>query len=83
METNHEYRSEALGAIHETMTALEAIGAISKVTMSEFDAACLQPVQELAAGGDPCPARTGASLAGCVCHLSEYLQEPGFGLGTR
>ncbi|MFM7584976.1 MAG: helix-turn-helix domain-containing protein [Caldilinea sp.] len=30
------------------MTALEAIGAISKVTMREFDAACLQPVQELA-----------------------------------
>ena len=48
METNHEYRSEALGAIHETMTVLEAIGAISKVTMREFDAACLQPVQELA-----------------------------------
>jgi len=48
METSHEYRSEALGAIHETMTALEAIGAISKVTPREFDAACRQPVQELA-----------------------------------
>ncbi len=47
METKPEYRSEALGAIHETMAALESIGAISKVTMREFDAACLQPVQEL------------------------------------
>ena len=47
METKHEYRSEAHGAIHETMAALESIGAISKVTMREFDAACLRPVQEL------------------------------------
>jgi putative transcriptional regulator len=47
METKREYRSEALGAIHETMMALEEIGAIGKVTMREFDAACLQPVQEL------------------------------------
>ena len=48
METKHEYRSEALGAIHETMAALENIGAIGKVTMSEFDVACLRPVQGLA-----------------------------------
>ncbi len=47
MTTKREYRSEALGAIHETMTALESIGAIDKITMREFDAACLQPVQEL------------------------------------
>jgi putative transcriptional regulator len=47
MTTIREYRSEALGAIHETMTALESIGAIDKITMREFDAACLQPVQEL------------------------------------
>ena len=47
METKHEYRSEALGAIHETMAALESIGALSKVTMREFDAAFLRPVQEL------------------------------------
>ena len=47
MTTKPEYRSEALGAIHETMAALENIGAISKITMREFDLACLQPVQEL------------------------------------
>jgi hypothetical protein len=47
MTTKREYRSEALGAIHETMAALENIGAISKITMREFDEACLQPVQEL------------------------------------
>ncbi len=47
MATKYEYRSEALGAIHETMTALESIGAINKITMREFDEACLQPVQEL------------------------------------
>lgn len=47
METKHEYRSEALGAIHGTMAALESIGVLSKVTMREFDSACLRPVQEL------------------------------------
>ena len=47
MATKPEYRSEALGAIHETMATLESIGAISKITMREFDEACLQPVQEL------------------------------------
>ncbi|MEZ4735794.1 MAG: DNA-binding transcriptional regulator [Caldilineaceae bacterium] len=29
------------------MAALQEIGAISKVTMREFDEACIQPVQEL------------------------------------
>lgn len=47
METKRQYRSEALRAIHETMEALEDIGAISKVTMREFDAACLEPVEAL------------------------------------
>lgn len=47
MTTKREYRSEALEAIYETMAALESIGAISKITMREFDEACLQPVQEL------------------------------------
>lgn len=47
MTTKRQYRSEALGAIHETMAALHTIGAISKVTMHEFDTACLTPVQEL------------------------------------
>lgn len=42
-----QYRSQALGAIHETMEALHHIGAINKVTMREFDKACLAPLHEL------------------------------------
>lgn len=38
------YCSKALGAIHETMSALHDIGAINKVTMREFDEVCLQPI---------------------------------------
>ena len=41
------YRSEALGAIHETMAALHRVGAIDKQTMRGFDAACLTPVRPL------------------------------------
>lgn len=44
-----KYRSAALSAIHETMTALHEVGAVSKQTMREFDAACLTPVQLLSA----------------------------------
>ena len=47
MTTKRQYRSEALGAIHETMEALHAIGAINKVTMREFDEACLAPTPEM------------------------------------
>lgn len=42
-----KYRSEALGAIHETMEALQEIGAVDKQTMREFDEACLTSVQVL------------------------------------
>jgi putative transcriptional regulator len=42
-----KYRSDALAAIHETMEALQEIGAINKQTMREFDDACLSPVQTL------------------------------------
>ena len=38
------YRSEAFAAIHESMEALHRVGAISKVTMREFDEACLATV---------------------------------------
>lgn len=41
------YRSEALGAIHETMEALSEIGAVDKRTMREFDEACLTSVEAL------------------------------------
>jgi putative transcriptional regulator len=39
------YRSNALAAIHETMEALQDVGAINKRTMREFDEACLTPIQ--------------------------------------
>ena len=41
------YRSNALAAIHETMEALNDIGAVNKQTMREFDGSCLTPVQIL------------------------------------
>ena len=42
-----KYRSDAVAAIHETVEALQDVGAIDKRTMREFDAACLTPVQVL------------------------------------
>jgi putative transcriptional regulator len=42
-----QYRSEAHAAIHETMEALEEVGAVDKQTMREFDEACLAPVRIL------------------------------------
>jgi putative transcriptional regulator len=42
-----KYRSEAFAAIHETVEALQDVGAIDKQTMREFDAACLTPVQPM------------------------------------
>ena len=47
MHNKQPYRSEALKAIHGTMKSLHRIGAIDKITMREFDEACLAPVQEL------------------------------------
>ena len=41
------YRSEAFAAIHESMEALHRVGAISKVTMREFDEACLATVDTI------------------------------------
>ena len=42
-----KYRSDAFAAIHETIEGLHEIGAVSKQTMREFDAACLTPVETL------------------------------------
>ncbi len=42
-----KYRSDACAAIHETMEALQEIGAVDKKTMREFDAACLVPLSAL------------------------------------
>ena len=41
MTDKKRYKSEAFAAVHETMDALHRIGAISKKTMRDFDAACL------------------------------------------
>ena len=41
------YRSEAFAAIHESMEALHRVGAISKVTMRDFDEACLATVDTI------------------------------------
>lgn len=45
-----KYRSDALGAVHETMEALRKVGAINKQTMRRFDDACLTPVHPLSPG---------------------------------
>lgn len=42
-----QYRSEPHAAIHETMEALQEVGAVDKQTMREFDEACLAPVRVL------------------------------------
>ena len=42
-----KYRSDAMAAIHETMTALNKISAIDKQTMRRFDNACLTKIQRL------------------------------------
>jgi len=49
MKTNRTraYRSDALAAVHESMEALHRVGAISKVTMREFDEACLETMREI------------------------------------
>lgn len=47
MSKKKQYKSEALAAVHETMDALHQIGAISKKTMRDFDAACLETVPEM------------------------------------
>jgi putative transcriptional regulator len=44
-----KYRSDAMAAIHETMTALHKVNAIDKLTMRRFDEACLTPIQPLSA----------------------------------
>ena len=42
-----KYRSEAMAALHETVTALHDICAIDKQTMRRFDVACLTPIRPL------------------------------------
>lgn len=42
------YRSDALASVHETMEALHEIGVVDKLTMREFDEACLTSIQTIA-----------------------------------
>lgn len=39
-----KFKSEAMGAVHDSATALYEIGAIDKATMREFDETCIAPV---------------------------------------
>jgi putative transcriptional regulator len=40
-----KYRSDAMAAIHETMEALNEVGALDRQTMREFDETCLTPIE--------------------------------------
>lgn len=42
-----KYRSQALGALHETVQGLHRLGLVDTKTMREFDASCLTPVEKL------------------------------------
>ena len=41
MTTKRKFKSDVFDAIHASASALREVGAISKATMREFDAACL------------------------------------------
>lgn len=43
---NKIYRSDAFGAIHETVVDMYDAGVIDKKTMRKFDRACLTPIHE-------------------------------------
>jgi putative transcriptional regulator len=42
-----KYRSEALGALHETVQGSHRLGPVNTTTMREFDALCLTTVEAL------------------------------------
>jgi putative transcriptional regulator len=44
-----KYRSDALGAVHETVKGLHHAGLVDAKTMREFDASCLTTVKPLSA----------------------------------
>ena len=44
-----KYSSDATAAIHEMMTGLDAVGAIDKQTMRQFDESCLTPIHPFTA----------------------------------
>ncbi len=65
MSTKQPYRSEALGTLHETMAALQRIGAINKATMREFDEACLAPALALKPGESRNPCERAITFPPC------------------
>ena len=42
-----KYRSKVLGAVHEAMDDLHRAGLLDTITMREFDASCLTPVEKV------------------------------------
>ncbi|WP_058532977.1 helix-turn-helix domain-containing protein [Legionella saoudiensis] len=46
MSKSKAYKSEALGALHETMNDMFESGIIDKKTMREFDLSCLTPIHQ-------------------------------------
>jgi putative transcriptional regulator len=46
MTKNKTYKSDALAAIHETVSDYHAAGVIDKQTLRGFDESCLTPVRE-------------------------------------
>jgi putative transcriptional regulator len=42
-----KYRSDVHASIHETLEALDEVGAVTKQTMREFDEACLAPASAM------------------------------------
>jgi len=44
-----KYKSDAMAAIHETISGLHDAGIVSKRTMKAFDVECLTPVRPLSA----------------------------------
>ncbi len=47
---NKTYKSDALGAIHETASDLHDAGLMDKRTLHKFDELCLTPVRPMQAG---------------------------------
>ena len=42
-----KYRSDVMGAVHETATDLYKVGGMDRKTMRKFDVLCLTPIQEM------------------------------------
>ena len=49
MARNETYKSDALAAIHETVSGYYDAGVIDKQTMRHFDETCLTPVHQFTA----------------------------------